>query len=63
MVSLNNEGINTMTKKVIVSRDEDGYKILVNYIKRGVSLHSKELANNEADKVAKREGITEIIHI
>jgi len=51
------------TIQVLHDSDENGFKVMIDYIKRGTTLHSKELANQEADKLALREGIAKVCHI
>ena len=54
-----------MSKTVtVIHADKKGsYKVLVNYIQRGVELHSPELANSEAKKIAAIECIEKVILI
>ena len=40
-----------MSRIDVVSEGADGFKILVNFIQRGVTLHNMEFANQEAAKV------------
>ena len=49
--------------QVLHDSDGNGFKVMIDYIKRGTTLHSKDLANQEADKLAEREGITKVHHI
>lgn len=37
--------------RIDVVTDEDGFKILVNFIQRGVVLHNAQFANQEARKI------------
>ena len=52
-----------MSKQVAVVRDgeDPGWKVMVNHIKRGATLKSKELANREAVKVAATERIPVVL--
>ena len=48
-----------MPNTVVVVEDGKKYKVLVNYIQRGVSYNSKELAEQEAGKI--RKAFNEVI--
>ena len=54
-----------MNKTVmVVNADKKGsYKILVNYVQRGTELHSPELANSEAQKIAQSENANKLVLI
>jgi len=56
MISSNNKE-KTMSKTVSVSNGEKKgeYKVLVNFVQRGTTLHSPELANKVATDLAKSE--------
>lgn len=53
-----------MTKTIAVVPVNDrkgGWKILINYIQRGVVFHSKQIANREAKSISEAEGCDHLI--
>ena len=50
-----------MSKSIIVTTSgKDGFKVMVNFIQRGVIYHSSTLANQEATKLGIKENIDNI---
>lgn len=43
------------TIAVVPAEDKDCFKVLVNYIQRGIVFHSRSLANNEATKISEMQ--------
>ena len=52
-----------MTKTIAVVKGDkkDEWKVLVNYVQRGVTLHNKDHANNEAVKISESEHYDHLI--
>ena len=49
---------------VMVVPDSDirgGFKVLINYLQRGVTYHSKEVANHEAEIISQREKCEQLV--
>ena len=43
-----------MPTVLVVSAGKDKYKVLIDYVQRGIVYHSETLAQSEADKLRKR---------
>ena len=48
-------------KTIMVTGNKGEYKVLVNYIQRGVAVHSPALANKQAREIAKTESHDQLI--
>jgi len=40
-----------MPTVIVVSAGKDKYKVLIDYVQRGIVYHSESLANHQADKL------------
>ena len=53
-----------MARTIAVVPDQDvkgGYKVLINYLQRGITYHSFALANQEAVKISENEPFDHLI--
>jgi len=48
-------------RSIIVTKNENKYKILVCFIQRGINFSSSTLANSEAQKIAVQEHINNVM--
>jgi len=46
-----------MSKVIVVPAEKNTFKVLVNYIQRGVNYASKEIAENEASKIRAEQDV------
>ena len=46
-----------MSKVIVVPAEKNTFKVLVNYIQRGVNYASKEIAENEASKIRAEQNV------